>query len=84
MAPYDPRVALRGRDLGLRRISRLTWRAGLAGLASSALLTLAFGHHAETSASPSARHSRDFGAIEIPAQPPAPAGGGGQVTSGAS
>jgi hypothetical protein len=42
---HDPRAAARERDLGLRKIGRLTWRAGLAGAACSAALALAFGHH---------------------------------------
>jgi hypothetical protein len=51
---HDPRAAARERDLGLRKIGRLTWRAGLAGAACSAVLALAFGHHpAEATTSPS-------------------------------
>jgi hypothetical protein len=51
---HDPRAAVRERDLGLRKIGRLTWRAGLAGAACSAVLALAFGHHpAEATTSPS-------------------------------
>jgi hypothetical protein len=82
MSQRDPRTAARGRDLGLRRIGRLSWRAGLAGLVSSVALAVAFGHHASASAQ-TPRHDRDSG-IVIPAQPPAPASGGGQVVSGAS
>jgi hypothetical protein len=51
---HDPRAAARERDLGLRKIGRLTWRAGLAGAVCSAVLALAFGHHpAEATTSPS-------------------------------
>jgi hypothetical protein len=51
---HDPRAAARERDLGLRKIGRLTWRVGLAGAVCSAVLALAFGHHpAEATTSPS-------------------------------
>jgi len=51
---HDPRAAARERDLGLRKIGRLTWRAGLAGAVCSVGLALAFGHHAaEATTSPS-------------------------------
>jgi hypothetical protein len=83
MPQQDPHAAARGRDLGLRRVGRLTWRVGLAGLACSGVLALAFGHHAQASTS-STRHSGDQGTIVIPAQPPGQSSGGGQVTSGAS
>jgi hypothetical protein len=84
-SPHDPRTAARGRDLGLRRIGRLSWRAGLAGVVSCVLLAVAFGHHTSASAqAPTAIHDHGSGGIVIPAQPPAPATGGGQVTSGAS
>jgi hypothetical protein len=50
----DPRAAARQRDLGLRKIGRLTWRAGLAGALCSVAMALAFGHHpAEATTSPS-------------------------------
>jgi hypothetical protein len=83
MPQQDPRAAAHDRDLGLRRVGKLTWRAGLVGLGCAAVLTLAFGHHAQAS-SPSSRNSDDPGTIVIPGQPPGPASGGGQVTSGAS
>jgi len=83
MPQQDPRAAAHDRDLGLRRVGKLTWRAGLAGLACAAVLAVAFGHHAEAS-TPSSRHSEDPGTIVIPGQPPAPTSGSGQVTSGAS
>jgi hypothetical protein len=83
MPQQDPRAAARDRDLGLRRVGRLTWRAGLAGLGCAAVLAVAFGHHAQAS-TPAARHSEEPGTIVIPGSPPAPSSGGGQVTSGAS
>jgi hypothetical protein len=81
MSQYDPRTAAGSRDLGLRRIGRLSWRAGLAGLVSALALTVAFGHHASASTQAPEHGS---GSIVIPAQPPAPATGSGQVVSGAS
>jgi len=78
----DVRFAAAARDDGIRRISRFTWRAGAAGVVCSALIAVAFGHHA-------AHATRGGGtsgshAIVVPNQPPAPAHGAGQVTSGAS
>ena len=83
VAPPGRHSAAAARDDGLSRISRLTWRAGAAGVACSALIAVAFGHHG------AAAHSKTSGnpgqgTIVVPAQPPAPAGGAGQVTSGAS
>ncbi len=74
------------RDDGLRKVTKLTWRAGAAGVVCSALIAAAFGHgvtsqHA-TGAHGTIQHGK--GTILIPAQPPAPAPGSGQVTSGAS
>jgi len=73
------------RDDGLRKVTRLTWRAGAAGLVCSALIAAAFGHggtssHATTS-TPARQGQRT---ILIPAQPPAAVPGAGQVNSGAS
>jgi hypothetical protein len=78
--------AVAARDDGLRRVTRLTWQAGAASVVCSALIAAAFGHgvasgHATTRTG-TGQHGR--GAILIPAQPPAPAAGSGQVTSGAS
>jgi len=78
----DPRYAAARRDDGVRRISRLTWRAGAAGVICSAVIAVAFGHHAEARAAGPARSAS--GTIVIPAQPPAPAQGAGQVSSGTS
>jgi len=47
----DPRAAARDRDLGLRKIGRWTWRAGLLGAVCSAVMALAFGYHAADAAS---------------------------------
>lgn len=79
----DVRFAMAARDDGMRKISRFTWRAGVAGAAAAALIAVAFGHNV-------AAHQRQGdgqpgqGTIIVPAQPPAPAQGAGQVTSGAS
>jgi len=83
MTQQDRRSAAGDRDLGLRRISRITWQAGIAGAACSALVAIALAHHAEASAKPAGHHS-DHAAIVIPAQPPQQATGSGQVVSGAS
>jgi hypothetical protein len=83
MSQHDPRTAAGSRDLGLRRIGRLSWRAGLAGLVSALALTMAFGHHVSASTQ-SPERDHDSGSIVIPAQPPGPATGSGQVVSGAS
>jgi len=87
----DPRTAARERDFGLRKVGRITWRAGLAGAACTAAIALALGHHAPASASTrgaggsAATHERgDQGTIVIPAQPPQSALGSGHVLSGGS
>ncbi|MGH3300707.1 MAG: hypothetical protein ACRDOK_03305 [Streptosporangiaceae bacterium] len=91
MRQQDPRAAARDRDVGLRKIGRLTWRAGLAGAVCSAVMALAFGHHAADAtssggspggSSSSTTHNRDGGSIVIPGQPPQPASGPSHVTSG--
>jgi hypothetical protein len=95
---HDQRAAARERDLGLRKIGRLTWRAGLAGAVCSALLALAFGHHpAEATTAPSSGTSssaassgaggssttqHNGGSISVPNQAPQPASGPSHVTSG--
>jgi hypothetical protein len=78
----DVRFAAAARDDGIRKISKVTWRAGAAGVVCSALIAVAFGHHAATQ--PQKGGDQGQGTIVIPAQPPAPAHGAGQVTSGAS
>ncbi len=93
MRQQDPRAAARERDLGIRKIGRLTWRAGLAGAACSAVMALAFGHNAADatstgssgaggSSSSSTTHGRDGGSIVVPNSPPQPASGPSHVTSG--
>jgi len=79
----DVRFAMAARDDGVRKISRFTWRAGAVAAVCSALIAAAFGHNV------AARHQGSGGqpgqgTIIVPAQPPAPAQGAGQVTSGAS
>jgi hypothetical protein len=76
----EQRFAVVARDDGIRRVTRLTWRASAVGVICSALIAAAFGHNVKHSA-PSTSHS---GTIIIPAQPPALVKGAGQVTSGAS
>jgi hypothetical protein len=110
----DVRFAAAARDDGLRKISKITWRAGAAGVLCSAVIAVAFGHHV-TTPQPATVHggtsgtgssgagsgggtsgtggssrtngggtsgSGGQGTIVVPAQPPAPASGAGQVTSG--
>jgi len=76
----DADYAVAARNDGVRMVSRLTWRAGAVGIICSALIAAAFGHNV--------RHTvptrQAPGTIVIPAQPPAPVQGAGQVTSGAS
>jgi hypothetical protein len=84
------RYAVAERDDGLRRITKVTWRAGAAGVVCSALMVVAFGHHAavaQSSTRPSTTspaHGGASGSIQVPSQPPASSQGTGQVTSGAS
>ncbi len=78
-------AAVNARDDGLRKVTRLTWRVGAAGVVCSALIAAAFGHGASSSpATTHARTQQGQGTILIPAQPPAAAPGSGQVNSGAS
>jgi len=48
MGRDDVRFAAAARDDGIRKISRYTWRAGAVGIACSALIAAAFGHHGGT------------------------------------
>jgi hypothetical protein len=84
MPQQDPQFAARDRDLGMRRISRLTWQAGLAGAACAAVLAVSLGHHGAAASATLRSHGGDQRSIVIPAQPPQPTGSLGQVTSGAS
>jgi hypothetical protein len=90
---HDPRSAARERDLGLRKVGRITWRAGLAGAACSAVIALALGQHAPAAASTGGtsgsggkvtREHSDQGTIVIPSQPPQSVVGPGHVASGGS
>jgi hypothetical protein len=77
----DVEYAMAARDDGVRKVTRFTWRAGAIGIICSALIAVAFGHNV--------RHTAPVrppapGTIVIPAQPPTPAQGAGQVISGAS
>jgi hypothetical protein len=47
----DVRFAAAARDDGIHKISKFTWRAGAAGVACSALIAVAFGHHVATNQS---------------------------------
>jgi hypothetical protein len=76
--------AAAARDAGIRRISKFTWRAGAVGVVCSALIAAALGHHAAAQQPRTGNGNAGPGTIVIPAQPPAPAQGAGQVTSGAS
>jgi len=75
--------AARERDSGVRKVSRLTWRCGLAGVACSAVITGALAYHADASTVAPHPHHQS-GGIVIPATPPQPSSGSGQVNSGAS
>ena len=46
MRRNDVQFAAAARDDGIRKISKVTWRAGAAGVVCSALIAVAFGHHA--------------------------------------
>jgi hypothetical protein len=81
VAQYDTWFAVGERDSGVRKVSRLTWRAGLIGAAVAALLGVVLAHPANASRQPGQTQP---GGIIIPGQPPKPSSGGGQVTSGAS
>jgi len=84
MRRYDTAFAAAARDAGIRRISKFTWRAGAVGTVCSALIAVAFGHHAAAQQPKACNGNAGQGTIVIPAQPPAPAQCAGQVTSGAS
>jgi hypothetical protein len=76
----DLRSAAARRDEGVKKVSRITWRAAAAGVACSAVIAVAFGHHAEAAAKPGSTS----GTILVPSAPPAPAAGAGHVASGGS
>jgi hypothetical protein len=82
MPEHDARAAARDRDSGLRKVSRVTWRAGAAGIAFTAAIGVALTHHGDAAAGP--RHDQQPSSIQVPAQPPQHSTGDGQVTSGAT
>jgi hypothetical protein len=84
MPEHDARAAARDRDTGMAKITAITWRAGAAGVAVAGLLTVALSHHADTPRAGHGPSTHGQSTIVIPAQPPQPAAGSGQVTSGAS
>ncbi len=99
MGRHDVQVAVDERDTGVRKISRTTWRAGAVGLVMSGLLVGVFHNaaseatdhgsgavsgHTTRGAGNTGSGQSGGGTIVIPNQPPAPASGSGQVTSGAS
>jgi hypothetical protein len=81
MPPDDLRSAAARRDEGVRKVRSLTWRAGAAGVICSAVIAVAFGHHAAAAA---AKPGAPPGTIAVPNQPPTPGPGADHVTSGGS
>jgi hypothetical protein len=77
--PGELDYAAARRDEGLRTVSRFTWRVGAAGVVCSALIGVGFGINADASGA----RGQQTG-IVVPNQPPGPAHGSGQVTSGAT
>jgi hypothetical protein len=77
-------AAVDERNTGFRKIGRITWRAGAVGLVFSGLLAgvLHNSSVSEAHRSGSAGPQSGQGGVLIPGQPPAPASGSGQVTSG--
>ncbi len=80
----DVRFAMAARDDGVRKISKVTWRAGAVGAVCSALIAVALGHNVAAHQHHGNGSQSGQGTIIVPAQPPAPVQGAGQVTSGAS
>ena len=70
----------RHRDRSRRRLTLL----GGAAVVVVALIAVAFGHHVAAQPGRDSGNQSGQGTIVVPAQPPAPAHGAGQVTSGAS
>jgi hypothetical protein len=81
MPGHHLHAAAARRDEGVAKVRRITWRAGAAGVICSAVIAVAFGHHAQAGTS---RPVTTPGSIAVPSQPPAPGTGAGQVTSGGS
>lgn len=75
----DVRFAAAARDDGIHKISKFTWRAGAAGVACSALIAVAFGHHVATNQS-----STDNNGGSSHSQQPAAGNNGGSSGQGSS
>ena len=58
MRRSDVHFAAAARDDGIRKISKLTWRAGAAGVVCSALIAAAFGHRAAAQPAGTAQQPR--------------------------
>src|ERR1700689_245981 len=69
MPGHHLHAAAARRDEGVAKVRRITWRAGAAGVICSAVIAVAFGHHAEAGTPPPATPP---GTIAVPSQPPAP------------
>ena len=94
----EVRFAVAAREDGLRRVRRLTFRIGAAGLASSAVIAVAFSHLSGSAAASSAARGANpagsgtqqgstqqgGGSLQAPAQNVAPAQGPAQGVSGGS
>lgn len=86
--------ALRARDDGLRRVRKITWRAGLLAALGAAIIGARFAHLSPSlphlpsdltggqTSSPGQSGTTSSGSSSSPGV--SPAGGGGQVTSGGS
>ena len=85
--------ALRARDDGLRRVRKITWRAGLLAAAGAAIMGARFAHLSPslphlpsdlTGGQTSSGQSGTTSSGSSSSSGVSPAGGGGQVTSGGS
>jgi hypothetical protein len=94
----DVRYAVAAREDGLRRVRRLTFRIGVAGVACSAAIAVAFGHLSGSAAASGQASTggtqqggtqqggtqQGGGSLQVPAQNVAPAQGPAQGVSGGS
>ncbi len=93
----DVRYAVAAREDGLRRVRRLTFRIGVAGVACSAAIAVAFGHLSGSAAASGQASTggtqqggtqqggtQQGGSLQVPAQNVAPAQGPAQGVSGGS
>jgi hypothetical protein len=78
----DMRFAVVARDDGIRKIGKITWRVGAIAAACSAVIALAFGHHASAQSTSGGSSQTGGSGIQVPSQPPGPGQGSGHVTSG--